>query len=77
MNATFIVEVKSAVGLVTALLGYIVTNGAMILPTLPPNYQHAAGAVIGISGIVLTFLSKPPVAHVTPPPAIQQGPKGI
>jgi hypothetical protein len=77
MNATFIIDVKAVVGLLTALLGYIVTNGALILPTLPANYQHAAGAVIGISGIVLTFISNPPVAHTPAPPAIAQGPKGI
>ena len=90
MNTQFVLDFKAVVGVIAALLGYIVTNGAVILPTLPADYQHVAGAVIAISGIALTFFSSPPVlvapavkavpvtvtAPVAPTTFVTQGPKG-
>jgi hypothetical protein len=60
MNTTFTLDTKAATGLFAALFGLLSTNGILVLPVLPIFWQHVGAAIIGLAGIILTFLSGAP-----------------
>jgi hypothetical protein len=58
---------KSILGVVASILGWVAANGATVLPTLPPEYQHVGGTIIMFAGLVLTFFAHAPTSTVEQP----------
>jgi hypothetical protein len=51
---------KGVIGVLTAVLGWLVTAGPTIVPTLPEGSQRWAGAVVTAAGVILSLVSNPP-----------------
>ena len=59
---------KSILGVAASVLGWVATNGAIVLPTLPPEYQHVGGTIIMFAGLALTFFAHAPTVEPPQPP---------
>jgi len=51
---------KGVIGVLTAVLGWLVTAGPTILPTLPEGSQRWAGAAVTAAGVILSLVATPP-----------------
>jgi hypothetical protein len=59
------IDFKSILGVLTSVLGWVVANGSVVLPILPAKDQATAGTVVGVAGLILTFLAHPPTSTST------------
>ena len=56
----FAIDLRSIVGVVVAILGWIVGNSAVIIPTIPPTYQPIFGNIVVFAGLILNIVSHAP-----------------
>ena len=71
------VDLRSLVGVAIAILGWIVGNSAVIIPTIPQPYQPIFGNLVVFAGLVLNILAHAPyqisktMTQVQGPPVAQ------
>ena len=72
------VDLKSLVGIAVAILGWIVGNSAVIIPTIPQTYQPIFGNIVVFAGLLLNVLahapyqiSKTPMTQIAGQPTAQ------
>ena len=56
----YAIDLRSLVGVAVAILGWIVGNSAVIIPTLPPSYQPIFGNIVVLAGLILNILAHAP-----------------
>ena len=66
MSTQLVISVKTIIGLLSTLLAFIVTNGALVIPLLPPSWSHAIGSVVAFAGALLALFGGKPTVFVTP-----------